>query len=131
MTNPLISIIIRTLNEERYLPQLLDGIYTQVVEIAFEVILIDSGSTDNTVSIADDYGCRILTISREEFSFGRSLNWGCNAAKGSFLVFVSGHCIPVNEYWLATLIAPLQDGLAEYTYGRQLAGSHSCWSEQN
>ena len=129
MKTPLISIIIRTLNEERYLPQLLDAIYSQVIDIDFEVVLIDSGSTDKTVPIAENYKCRILTISREQFSFGRSLNWACNAAFGSFLVFVSGHCIPVDEFWLANLITPLRDGLAEYSYGRQLAGTHSCWSE--
>lgn len=129
MKNPLISIVIRTLNEERYLAQLLDGIYSQVIDFDFEIILIDSGSTDRTVSIAEKYGCHILTISREQFSFGRSLNWACNAALGTFFVFVSGHCIPVDEYWLANLILPLRDGLAEYSYGRQLAGTHSCWSE--
>lgn len=129
MTNSLISIVIRTLNEERYLPRLLDSLYLQVVDLDFEVVLIDSGSTDKTLLIAQKYGCRILTISREQFSFGRSLNWACNAALGKFLVFVSGHCIPVDKYWLANLVAPLRDGLADYTYGRQFAGAHSCWSE--
>ena len=88
MKNPLISIIIRTLNEERYLAQLLDGIYSQVIDFDFEIVLIDSGSTDRTVSIAEKYGCHILTITASNF-FGRSLNWACNAALGSILYLLA------------------------------------------
>ena len=129
MSKPDISIIIRTLNEERYLPELLASIQRQRTEFSYEVVLIDSGSTDNTLKIAELFDCRILHIRREDFSFGRSLNRACEAARGKFLVFVSGHCIPYDQYWLQNLVEPLKTGKAQYCYGRQLGGPHTYCSE--
>jgi rhamnosyltransferase len=129
MSKPDVSIIIRTLNEERYLPELLSSIQKQRSTFSHEVVLIDSGSTDSTLNIAERFGCRILHISREEFSFGRSLNRACAAARGAYFVLISGHCIPCNQHWLQNLVQPLADGLVQYCYGRQLGGAQAYWSE--
>jgi len=116
-----VSIIIRTLNEARYLGACLDAIAVQDVEdFRVEVVVIDSGSTDATLAIAAQHGARITHISKSEFTFGRSLNRGCAFATGDILVLLSGHCIPVGRDWLARLIAPLRDGRAIYSYGRQI-----------
>ncbi|MFN6004223.1 MAG: glycosyltransferase family 2 protein, partial [Dolichospermum sp.] len=102
------SIIIRTYNEQRYLEKLLEEIQNQVVDdLLYEVIIVDSGSTDKTLEIANKFNSKILNIKKSEFSFGRSLNIGCAAATGDYLIFISGHCVPVNEYWLMSLINPL------------------------
>ena len=45
-----------------------------------EIILVDSGSTDETVAMTKRYPVRVLSIKPEEFSFGRSLNIGCAKA---------------------------------------------------
>ena len=129
MNKPDISIIIRTLNESRYLASLLQGIQEQQADFSFEVVLIDSGSVDNTLDIARHFGCRILHISREEFSFGRSLNRACEASLGEFLVFVSGHCIPCDQNWLNNLVKPLKAGTVQYCYGRQVGGDDTYFSE--
>lgn len=124
------SIVIRTLNESRYLDDLLKAIGTQNTEdLSHEVVLVDSGSTDGTLEIAERHGCRIHHITREEFSFGRSLNLGCDAALGEILVFTSGHCVPTDEHWLQRLCQPILDGQAEYVYGRQFGGPESRFSE--
>jgi rhamnosyltransferase len=123
------SIIIRTLNEARYLPDLLEAIDAQRSEFRSEVIVVDSGSTDGTLDIAHAHGCRILTITKEEFSFGRSLNIGCQAADGRYLVMISGHCVPCHGSWLQRLVTPLADDQVVYTYGRQLGGPETHWSE--
>ncbi|MDO4699762.1 MAG: MBL fold metallo-hydrolase [Moraxella sp.] len=130
LINPKISIIIRTLNEERYLQKLLESIYDQEVgDLGLEVVLIDSGSTDKTLQIAQQFNCHILHITREEFSFGRSLNRACEVAVGDILVMISGHCIPKDKYWLQNLCQPLLDGKAQYAYGKQLGGDDSQFSE--
>ena len=126
---PRISIIIRTLNEERYLKQLLEGIKAQKIKEKIEVIVIDSGSEDNTLKIAQKHNSRIFHIKREEFSFGRSLNFGCKNAVGDYLVFISGHCVPYNKNWLQKLINPLLNNQIDYTYGRQIGGPQTYWSE--
>ena len=123
------SIIIRTLNEVRYLPILLEAIDAQQSEFRSEVIVVDSGSTDGTLEIAHSRGCRVLIIAKENFSFGRSLNLGCHAALGQYLVIISGHCVPCHGSWLQRLVAPLADGIVAYTYGRQLGGPETHWSE--
>jgi len=126
----LASIVIRTLNEAAHLGELLKAIKTQSTDgLNWEVIVVDSGSADDTVEIANLHGCRILHIRREEFSFGRSLNIGCGAAKGQLLVLVSGHCVPADPLWLQSLCRPLIERKAEYAYGRQVGGASGYFSE--
>ena len=127
----LISVVIRTLNEARHLPALLAGIAKQRLDgHQCEVVLVDSGSTDGTLRVAEEGGCRIVHIRKEDFSFGRSLNVGCQAAKGDALVFVSGHCIPFDTHWLARLVAPLGQQRVAYTYGGQVGDSSTHFSER-
>jgi rhamnosyltransferase len=126
------SIVIRTYNEAKHLPALLDGIATQTLpRDAFEVVLVDSGSTDGTLAIAHQHplAVEVVHIRKEDFSFGRSLNVGCEHARGKALVFVSGHCIPTQASWLERLIAPIERDQAAYTYGRQLGNGESRFSE--
>jgi len=125
-----VSVVVRTLNEALHLEELLKGISKQQTEnLEYELVLVDSGSTDQTLPIAKKYGCHILHISREQFSFGRSLNIGCEAASGDILVITSGHCVPANPQWLQKICQPLLDGSAQYSYGRQLGGHTSQFSE--
>lgn len=124
------SVIIRTYNEERHLPDLLQGIHRQhAPDIDKEVIVVDSGSTDRTLDIARQFRCRIEHIPRSCFSFGRSLNIGCQAGTGEVLVFVSGHCIPATEHWLDRLVEPLEQKKVVWTYGRQMGNGISRFSE--
>ncbi|MEH1983309.1 MAG: glycosyltransferase [Nostoc sp.] len=130
MMNLLASIIIRTYNEQQYLEDLLQEIGNQVIDdLRYEVIIVDSGSTDKTLEIAKKFNCKILHIHKSQFSFGRSLNIGCAAAKGDYLVFISGHCIPINSLWLINLLKPLMVGNVVATYGRQLGGKTTKFSE--
>ncbi len=126
------SIIIRTYNEAKHLRELLDGIASQTLPAeAIEVVLVDSGSADDTLRIADEHalGVVVVHIRKEDFSFGRSLNLGCEHARGKALVLVSGHCIPASAEWLERLIEPIETGRAAYTYGRQLGNGESRFSE--
>jgi rhamnosyltransferase len=125
-----VSIVIRTYNEAKHIGTLLNSVMGQDLDPdQREIIIVDSGSTDDTLQIASCFPVRILHIPKEEFSFGRSLNIGCAAATGEALVFVSGHCIPVSETWLSTLIAPLRDEGVVYSYGGQLGDERSRFSE--
>ena len=130
LNRPLFSIVIRTLNEERHLKELLTAISMQDIgDNSYEVIIVDSGSSDNTLSIAAEFNCQIKHITRENFSFGRSLNIGCESASGDIIIFISGHCVPVNHFWLSNLSHPLINNIAQYAYGRQYGGPKSNYSE--
>ena len=128
---PTCSIIIRTLNESRYLGELLEQIDQQTYPAPCrEVVVVDSGSEDGTLAIAKKHGCKIETISRENFSFGRSLNLGCDSARGDFLVLISGHCVPTDSNWLWNLLLPFHEQEVAVTYGRQIGGPSSKFSEK-
>lgn len=131
MVGKRVSVVFRALNEERWFDAALKACKSQVVETGTEVeyVLVDSGSTDGTMDIAKRHGCRIVHISKSEFTFGRSLNLGCEAASGDILVFISAHCVPRSDQWLENLIRPLVDGVCQYTYGRQVGHEVSRFSE--
>jgi rhamnosyltransferase len=127
----LVSIVIRTLNEEQHLNELLASIHEQDSDVfTVEVVIVDSGSTDATIAIAESHHVRITHIDRQEFSFGRSLNIGCDFSNGEILVFVSGHCIPATNTWLHELCMPLYEEKSQYAYGRQIGRDTTKFSER-
>lgn len=128
MISPFVSIIIRCFNEEEHIGRLLSGVYEQSLK-NIEVIVVDSGSTDSTVSIAKRFPVLIQSISPESFSFGHALNIGCSRAKGEFLVFASAHVYPVRRSWLEHLISPFNDPKVALTYGKQRGNEMTKYSE--
>jgi rhamnosyltransferase len=125
---PTVSVVVRALNEADHLPALYTGLLRQT-RPPDEVILVDSGSTDDTVAISRAHGARIVHITPEEFSFGRSLNVGCRHATGEIFVVVSAHVYPVDEHWLKRLVAPFDRPDVGLVYGRQTGDHRSRFSE--
>lgn len=123
------SIVIRAYNEEKYIGRLLKGIRQQTIQDV-EIILVDSGSTDRTVSIAESYGARIVKIPSAEFTFGRSLNLGIQAASRELVVIASAHVYPVYPDWLEGLLRPFEDERVALTYGKQRGPETAWFSEQ-
>lgn len=123
------SIIIRAYNEEKHIGRLLEGIRHQTLKDV-EVILVDSGSTDSTVEIAESYGARVVRIPSEEFTFGRSLNYGVREARSEYLIIASAHVYPVYPDWLASLLHPLLDEQVALSYGKQRGPKSAKFSEK-
>lgn len=123
-----VSVVIRCYNEEQHIERLLTGIVQQTVQDV-EVIVVDSGSTDATLSIASRYPVKILSIQPKEFSFGYSLNVGCRAATSSFIVIASGHVYPLYRDWLERLLAPFSDPRVALVYGKQRGNERTKYSE--
>lgn len=123
------SIVIRAYNEAAHLPRLLHGVRSQTVRDV-EVILVDSGSTDDTVTIAEAEGVRVVHIPPAEFTFGRSLNLGLEAASHELVVIASAHVYPVYPDWLESLLRPFADPRVALTYGKQRGPSSARFSEQ-
>jgi len=123
------SIIIRAYNEEKHIGRLLQGIRQQTIKDV-EIILVDSGSTDETVSVAASFGARIVRIPSAEFTFGRSLNLGIQAATQEWIVIASAHIYPVYPDWLESLLHPFEDENVALTYGKQRGPETAQFSEQ-
>lgn len=122
------SIVIRAYNEEKNIGRLLRGIAAQTVR-DFEIIVVDSGSTDNTLAVASQHPIKVLRISPADFSFGRSLNVGCRAAGAEFIVLASAHVYPIYTSWLEELLAPFSDPHTALTYGMQRGADSTRFSE--
>ncbi len=84
----MISIIIPTLNEEKYLPNILESIKTQNFK-DYEIIVADAGSKDKTLEIAQQYNCRVIPGGLP--SKGR--NEGAKVARGDLLFFIDADCV--------------------------------------
>lgn len=126
---PETSIIIRTYNEEKHLGNLLRAIAEQEY-CDYEVIIVDSSSTDRTVEIARAFKAKVINIERRDFTFGYALNMGCDVSRGQYLVFASAHILPTDRHWLGNLIAPFKDKQVAMVYGRQQGVPASKFSEQ-
>jgi 2-desacetyl-2-hydroxyethyl bacteriochlorophyllide A dehydrogenase len=122
------SIVVRGFNEEKHIGALLEGIRAQNYRDA-EIILVDSGSTDLTRQVAAPYIDRLIQIPSRDFTFGYSLNVGCDAASGDSIVMVSAHTKPVDLNWLGNLIGNLSDPHVAMGFGRQSGTPTSKYSE--
>ena len=123
-----ISIVIRCFNEEKHIGRLLKGIMEQDHEDV-EIIVVDSGSTDDTVKIAKQYPVKLVPIRPQDFSFGYALNVGCEAATGEVLLFASAHVYPVYNDWLSLMLAPFSDEKVALVYGKQRGDHRNKYSE--
>ena len=90
MKKPLISIIIPVYNVEKYLSRCLNSVISQDYK-NIEVILVDDGSTDNSLKICNNYCQRfnfIKVFSKRNEGLSSARNYGIKQAEGSFLVVV-------------------------------------------
>lgn len=117
--NKLISIVIRTRNEERWISQVLRSVFNQEYK-NFEIIIVDNESGDRTIEKAKQFDINQI-ISCKEYLPGKALNIGIKASKGDYVVCLSGHCIPVNNKWLINLMNNFDDRSVAGVYGRQEA----------
>jgi len=91
VTGPLVSVIIPTYNEEKYLPALINALNNQTYD-NLELIVVDNASEDRTVEIARSTGATVIV--NEEYNLSKSRNMGANVSTGSILVFIDADTIP-------------------------------------
>lgn len=105
----LVSVVLPVKNCARYLDQLLPAVLQQSAPARLEIIAVDSGSTDGTVDVLRRSDATVLTIDPAAFDHGLTRNLGAAEAQGDILVFLTHHSRPVDDRWLAPLIAALDD----------------------
>jgi glycosyltransferase involved in cell wall biosynthesis len=119
------SILIPTKNGAEAMEACLAAIYAQKGTGPFEVIIIDSGSTDGTLEIARRYPVRLEQIPPEAFHHARTRNYAASLAKGEVLVFLSQDAIPASDTWLAAFLSNFNELAVGAVYGRQLPKAES------
>jgi len=119
------TIVIPTKNGAEDIGPCLAAIYSQKGAGPFEVIVIDSGSTDDTLEIAGRYPVRIERIPAETFHHARTRNYAASLAQGEILVFLSQDAIPASGTWLASFLSNFNEAGVGAVYGRQLPKAES------
>lgn len=97
--------------EHDHLEETLSALYRQVTEFSWDVLITDSGSTDDSVNIinrfAEKYGnLRLIHLSKEEYSHGGTRQMAAEVSQGEIMVYLSQDAVPYNEDWLAEMVRP-------------------------
>jgi rhamnosyltransferase len=127
----LVSIIILTKNGAKTIRPLLDGLRRQNLIERAEVIVIDSGSTDDTLAIVSEYPVALTQIPPREFGHGRTRNLGARLARGEFLLYVPQDATPLGPGWLEALLLPFEDSAVAGAYSRQVPRSDASAMESS
>lgn len=115
---PTVSVVMRTKNEAKWIWKSLKALKSQSI-IPEEIVVIDNLSKDSTITLAKEFGAtKIVAI--EDYSPGLALNLGMDQTSSEFVVFLSAHCVPCDDFWLEKLISPFYNDEIAATYGRQL-----------
>lgn len=99
MKKPYVSFVIRTKNEGLWIKKVLELLDKQTFR-NFEVLIVDSGSTDKTLEVINKFDVKLLKIKPGKFNYGFSLNFGIGKSEGNIIAIISGHSIPVSDDWL-------------------------------
>ncbi|UOE46262.1 glycosyltransferase family 2 protein [Mucilaginibacter sp. SMC90] len=115
-----ISLLIPTLNAGELWPQVLQSVNDQDIELA-DKIIVDSGSRDNTVVIAQQFGFKIINISKSEFNHGGTRQLLVNAVPNADIcIFITQDAILASPQSLTNIVNVFSDPEIGMAYGRQL-----------
>ncbi len=91
----------------------------QVTSFPYEIVIVDSGSSDDTKEVAAKHGARVMNIPPHEFNHGDTRNLGIEACDGQIVVLMTQDAKPTNESLLETLARPFIDPKIAGAYARQ------------
>jgi glycosyltransferase involved in cell wall biosynthesis len=103
-----VSVVIPTKNAGKHISALLEKLRAQKGILQCEVIVVDSGSTDGTVALAQSKGAKIVQISPQEFTHALSRNKGAEKATGDYLLFMVQDALPLTNLWLWEMVTALE-----------------------
>lgn len=116
-----VSVIIPTLNAERWISRQLDSLFSQTIDA--EKIVIDSGSTDATCSLVLAHAdrVRLLKLPNEAFDHGGTRDYALRQSTGDIVCFLTQDALPTDERCLEKLLAAFSAPNVAAVYGRQIA----------
>jgi rhamnosyltransferase len=121
MSAPLVSVMLPTWNGAATLPAVLDALAGQRADFAFEIVAVDSGSTDGTLALLRERIDRVLQVPHERFNHGLTRNLGLQHCRGELAVLLVQDAVPASGDWLVALTAPLlADPRLAGSYARQI-----------
>ena len=124
MTDPAVSIILRSFNEAWALRDTLPALQAQEYK-DWELIVIDSGSSDGSVElIRRAQPQEFVEIAPHEYNPSRVMNQGMRLSRAPLAVFLNADATPVGSNWLSPLVVALRDRQTAAVFGRQIPRPH-------
>ncbi len=99
-----VTVAIPTLNAGPEFAQTLAAVRTQRTDRELELLVCDSGSTDQTVALARSHDAQVIEIPRQSFSHGSTRNLLMSEARGEYVAFLTQDAVPADQDWLARLL---------------------------
>jgi rhamnosyltransferase len=121
LRSPAVSVVIPTFEAGPGFDELLKRLFSQRTDFGYEVLVIDSGSRDGTVELAERYGASVHRINPGEFDHGATRNLGASLSSGRYVAFLVQDALPKDDAWLAAMVDDLDaDETVAGVYGRQI-----------
>jgi O-antigen biosynthesis protein len=128
------SVVVLTKNPGEIFKRVLPAIRAQITPWEFEIMVVDSGSTDGTIEFVQQYAdVRLIQIESSEFGHGKTRNFAVSQSRGEFAAMLTHDAMPADEYWLDNLIKPfMQDSKVAGVFGRHKAyPEHSSYTQRD
>lgn len=120
------SVVIPTLNAGPLFDRVLAAATQQRAPWNFEILVIDSGSTDETLEIIAKYPeVRLHQIDKKDFNHGDTRNLGVELTNGEFIAFLTHDALPANNRWLFNLVTSIE----HYPDAAGAFGKHLPWPD--
>ena len=98
------TIVIPVKNGGIRLAEVLDMVFRQETQYKYEVVCVDSGSTDESLDTLARFPVKLFRIPSEDFGHGRTRNFGASRGTGRYIVFITQDAVPADKHWLQYLI---------------------------
>ncbi|HGY92265.1 MAG TPA: glycosyltransferase [Planctomycetes bacterium] len=115
-----VTVFIPTYNGGALLRRVLEQVFAQETDFDYEVLVIDSGSTDETLDILRDFPVRLIQIPNHEFNHGLTRNRAVREAKGGIVALLTQDAVPYDHTWLSTLVSNFEDPQVAGAFCHQL-----------
>lgn len=118
MRNPKVTIIMRSKNSDWVIASALASLFSQNYK-DFELLVVDSGSTDNTLEIVKQYPCRLVEIEATAYYPGKVLNEAIELTNSELIVFLNSDSVMLSPNSLGNLLKRFEDPNISAVFGRQ------------
>ena len=115
-----VSVILATKNAGPLFSEVLEKLAAQEYDGEIEIIVIDSGSSDDTAATAARHGAIVRSIPAEEFDHGLTRNRAIEMASGEIVVLMSQDALPGDQYLIRNLVKAFADARVAGAYARQV-----------
>lgn len=120
-----VSVIIPTLNGGDVLKKVVHKLLHQKAPWRYEIIIVDSGSNDNSIDFIKNKNIILHQIDKSDFQHGRTRNLAIEMSQGEYIAVLTQDALPYDDYWLYNMVTALE----HYPSAAGAFGKHYAWPD--